>query len=413
MEAGTRMDRVVLHVDMNSYFATVEQQANPLLRGRPIAVSGRPTIHSVVAAASIEAKKFGVKSGMSTFEAKKLCPHLVFIPGDPVKYISTTEKLFKIFSSYSPIVEVFSIDEVFLEILPPENTLERAMVIASEIKKRIKSDIGDYLTCSIGVAPNKFLAKLASERKKPDGLTVVTKDNRDEILLSSKLDDFCGIGRRVLSHLNALGVYNVYQLRKMPVEMLTTIFGDVRGNKLHDMALGIDKTPLISEDNREAAKSYSHNLTLPKETNDQKYVWATLLRLCERVGRRMRRDHVFGKSVHVFTRSSTFEGAGGQKVMDFYTNDGVTIFECARYQIMGDRLSDTVRSVGVGVGNIRPESLVNATLLPEIKRKEDLVLSMDLVNDRYGENTVFLASTLPCFDRERRVAGIRMRLRFN
>lgn len=398
---------------MNSYFATVEQQANPLLRGRPIAVSGRPTIHSVVAAASVEAKKFGVRSGMSTFEAKRLCPHLVFIPGDPVKYISTTAKLFNIFSSYSPIIEVFSIDEVFLEIPPPGNTLERAVIIASEIKKRIKDDVGDHLTCSIGIAANKFLAKLASEKKKPDGLTMVTKDNRDEILLSSKLDDFCGIGRRVLSHLNALGIYNVAQLRKMPVEMLTAVFGNARGNQLHDMAWGIDTTPLTPESDREAAKSYSHNLTLPKETGDQKYVWATLLRLCERVGRRMRRDHVFGKSVHVFTRSSTFDGVGGQKIMDFYTNDGVTIFECARYQIMQDQLSDTVRSIGVGVGNVRSQNLVNATLLPEIKRKEDLVLSMDLVNDRFGENTVFLASTLPCFDREKRVAGIRMRLRFN
>lgn len=404
---------MILHIDMNSYFATVEQQANPLLRGRPIAVSGRPTIHSVVAAASIEAKRLGVKSGMSTFDAKRLCPNLIFIPGDPAKYISTTEKLFNIFSSYSPIIEVFSIDEVFLELLPPKKNLEAAVAIALEIKKRIKESVGDYLTCSVGIAKNKFLAKLASEKKKPDGLTIVTKDNLDQILLSSKLSDFCGIGRQVSARLNALGIYTVLQLRKMPLEMLTATFGNVRGRQLHDMAFGLDQSPLVSENDREAAKSYSHNLTLPKETEDKKYIWATLLRLCEKVGRRMRRDQVLGKSVYVFVRSSTVEGIGGQKMMASYTSDGITIFECARYQIMHDSIPQTVRSVGVGVGNVRPKNLVNGTLLPEARRKEDLVFSMDQVNNQFGENTVVLASTMPCFNRERRVAGIRMRLRFN
>ncbi len=407
------MDRIVLHIDMNSYFATVEQQANPLLRGRPIAVSGRPTIHSVVAAASIEAKRFGIKSGMSTFEAKRLCPNLVFIPGDPAKYISTTSKLFDIFSSYSPIIEVFSIDEVFMELVPPKNSLEIAITIAKEIKARIRSEVGDYLTCSIGIAQNKFLAKLASEKKKPDGLVVVTQYNLSEVLLSSKLDDFCGIGRQVSLRLNTLGVYTVTQLQKMPLAMLVAIFGNVRGHQLHNMAFGIDTSPLISETDRAVAKSYSHNLTLPKETEDLKYIWATLLRLCEKVGRRMRRDQVLGRLVYVFVRSSTSEGAGGQKMMTFYTNDGITIFECARHQIMHDELPRTVRSVGVGIGSVKQSNLVNATLLPEVRRKEGLVFSMDQVNNQFGENTVFLASTLPCFDRERRVAGIRMRLRFN
>lgn len=407
------MDRIVLHIDMNSYFATVEQQANPLLRGRPIIVSGRPTIHSVVAAASIEAKRFGIKSGMSTFEAKRLCPQVIFIPGDPTKYISTTSKLFEIFSSYSPIVEVFSVDEVFVELVYPKNNLETANFIAKEIKKRIKNQVGDYLTCSIGIAKNKFLAKLASEKKKPDGLVVVTNDNLDEILLSSKLDDFCGIGRKVSSKLNSLGIFTVGQLRKTPIQMLVATFGNVRGNQLHRMSFGIDDSPLISEVDRAAAKSYSHNLTLPKETADQKYVWAVILRLCEKVGRRMRRDQVLGKSVYAFVRSSVFAGVGGQKSIGFYTSDGITIFDCIRYQIMKDRLPDSIRSVGVGMGNVRPQNLINATLLPEIKKKEDLVTSMDQVNNRFGENTIFLASTLPCFDRERRVAGIRMRLRFN
>lgn len=127
---------------MNSYFATVEQQANPLLRGKPIAVSGRPNIHSVVATASYEAKKFGVKAGMSTWEAKKLCPSLIFIPGDPNKYIDITGRLIKIFKSYSPLMEIFSVDEVFLE-LPPAS--RSPIEIALEIKQKIRSEIGAVL----------------------------------------------------------------------------------------------------------------------------------------------------------------------------------------------------------------------------------------------------------------------------
>ena len=197
------MTRTILHIDMNSYFATVEQQANPLLRGKPIAVSGRPNIQSVVATASYEAKKYGVKSGMNTWEAKKLCPFLIFIPGDPNKYIDITGRLIKIFKSYTPLVEIFSIDEVFLDL---SHASSRAQEIALEIKVRIRREIGDKMTCSIGVASNKFLAKLASEKKKPDGLTIVTPETLDEILLSSKLDDFCGIGRRILARLSDIRI---------------------------------------------------------------------------------------------------------------------------------------------------------------------------------------------------------------
>lgn len=400
------MGRIVMHIDMNSYFATVEQQANPLLRGKPIAVSGRPNIHSVVATASYEAKAFGIRAGMSTWEAKKLCPDLIFIPGDPNKYIDTTGRLINIFKDYSSSVEVFSIDEVFMEIF-----FEDPVYVAMEIKKRIKREIGNFMTCSIGIAKNKFLAKLASEKKKPDGLTVIDDRNLDEMLLSSKLDDFCGIGERVLKRLNCFGVYTVSQLRKIPVDILTAVFGKVRGESLHNMAFGIDFSLVVPDQVAPEAKSYSHSLTLQKETNDKIYIEAVLLRLCEKVGRRMRADNFSGKRIFLYIRFPEMLGTGGQKLLPRYISDGYEIFETTK--LMFPYPFPVVRSISVGISYLRKDYLLTKNLLSDEQRSEKITSSMDFVNNRFGENTIFRAAVLPAFEREKQVAGIRTKLRFN
>lgn len=379
-----------MHIDMNSYFASVEQQANPLLRGKPIAVSGRPHIHSVVAAASIEAKKFGVKSGMNTWEAKKLCPNLIFIPGDPAKYLATTGKLLKIFKNYSPAIEIFSIDEVFLELDPAADAISTAL----EIKRRIREEIGEKVTCSIGIAANKFLAKLASERKKPDGLTVITPENLDEILLSSKLTDFCGIGRQIVKRLASMGIYTVAQLRQVPEDFLVAAFG-VRGHDLHNMAYGIDESPVVPDWQAPEAKSFSHSLTLPKETDDRNYIEAVLLYLAEKIARRMRKDLFAGRVIWC---------NGVQKALPDYTNDGQEIFRVAK-----NLLPDSpIRALYVGIGNLLPKDLVT----PSLFSQDNLIKAMDSVNDQFGENTLFRATTLPVFVRDHDVAGIRTRFRF-
>lgn len=370
---------MVLHVDMNSYFATVEQQANPLLRGKPVAVSGRPHINSVVAAASLEAKKFGVRSGMNTWEAKKLCPTLIFIPGDPAKYLATTSKLLKIFKSYSPTVEIFSIDEVFLEL---DGDL---VAVATQIKQRIREEIGEHISCSIGIAKNKFLAKLASERKKPDGLTVVTQENLDEILLTSKLDDFCGIGRQTLKRLQGMGIYTVAQLRQIPKEFI--------GQKLHNMAFGIDDSPVVSD--QPEAKSFSHSLTLPKETDDRDYIEAVLLYLSEKVARRMRVDNFCGRTIFC---------NGIQETLPYYTDNSQEIFETGK-KILTEL---SIRAIYVGITNLQPKNQTNLSFF----NQDHLVTAMDQVNNRFGENTIFRAATLPVFVRDKDVAGLRTKFRF-
>ncbi len=399
-------DRVILHIDMNSYFATVEQQANPLLRGKPIAVSGRPSIHSVVATASYEAKKFGVRAGMNTLEAKRLCPRLIFIPGDPNKYIDITGRLIQIFKSYSPLVEVFSIDEVFLELLSGD-----PLATAQAIKKRVLSEIGDKMTCSIGIAKNKFLAKLASEKRKPDGLTVINDDNLDHMLLTSKLEDFCGIGRQLLKRLNDMGIYAVDHLRKIPPTTLVASFGNSCGTHLHNMAFGIDDSPVVPDFEAPEAKSYSHALTLPKATDNKAYVEAVLLRLSEKVARRMREDNFSGKVVWLYTRFPNLQGNSEQQTLNYYISDGLELFQLV--QKMLPHPLPTIRMLAVGISHLRKSHQLTLSLLPERQRGAKIISSMDVVNDHFGENTIFRAAVLPAFEREKQVAGIRMRLRFN
>jgi DNA polymerase-4 len=307
---------------------------------------------------------------------------------------------------------------------------EIAIHIALEIKQRIKSEIGDKMTCSIGIAKNKFLAKLASEKKKPDGLTAIDESNLDEMLLTSKLDDFCGIGRRISQRLDDIGISTVAQLRKIPLETLALSFGNVCGHHLHDMAFGIDESPVIPDFATDEQKSFSHSLTLDKATDDRKYVEAVLLRLCEKVARRMRTENFCGRLIYLYVRysdtllrptfanaSSSEQGYGGQvggvseqKLLSNYTNDGNEIFEIARNMFPKD--FPVVRMISVGVGKLIKKGALTVSLLPEKQRAEKIVFSMDFANDRFGENSVFRAATLSAFDREKNVAGIRMKLRF-
>ena len=182
----------VLHVDINAFFAAVEQQCHPTLRGKPIFICGNPKTRTVVAACSYEAKAFGVKSGMSVGEALQLCPHAILVEGNPSKYIHTAIRIFAIIKEYSPQMEIFSIDEAFLDVTNTQHLFGGPVEIAKAIKRRIKEEFG--LTCSIGIAPNKLLAKLASDMQKPDGLVEIKPDDVEATLRDLPVSELCGIG---------------------------------------------------------------------------------------------------------------------------------------------------------------------------------------------------------------------------
>jgi len=391
---------------MDSYFATVEQQANPHLRGKPIVVSGKEGSRTVIVASSKEAKKFGVKTAMNIYEAKKLCPQIYFVFPDGEKYIETTQKFIKIFRRFSEQVEIFSIDEAFLDLTGYVKNFKQARAKALEIKKLLKQKVGEWVTCSIGIAANKLLAKLASDLDKPDGIFVINQKNNFKVLDNIKLDDFCGIGRRILKRLDMMGINSVPKLRQYPVKELIKEFGPYAGNLLHNMSLGQDKSEVIPEYETAEIKSVSRSYTLPYNTWDKQEIFQVLLHLCEKCGRQLRKKKLAGKTLQYYLRFHDFTHAGVRRTLPGYINDGLVIYQIGEELLTEFRLPKEVRLVGVRISN-----LVNDyTQLPlwlKDRKRFDLVPYLDEINDKYGELTVKPGFLLKSKELRKKVGGFK------
>ena len=384
-------DRTILHVDMNAFFASVEQRSNPHLSGKPILVCGNPKGRTVVATASYEARKFGIKTGMTIYEAKKLCPQVILVECDPDKYVDTATKLFNIYVDFTPQVEVFSIDEAFLDITGTERLFGLPIVIAQKIKQRIKDQLG--LSCSIGIAPNKLLAKFASESKKPDGLTILTKDKVLKILENVPISELCGIGTKMTQRLNKLGIYTCGQLGRYPFGVLQRKFGII-GLYLHHMGLGEDEAPVRYYYEKEPVKSMGHSLTLQEDAHDKEIVKRHLLQLSEKVGRRLRRDNYQGRTISLILRYSDFETIAKQYTLKKFIDDGKSIYEIALNLLNALFIEHRgVRLVGVSVSNLICEAK-QLDILPQERRRENLLYALDQINDKFGEFTITYAKLL-------------------
>lgn len=392
------MRAIILHIDFNSYFATVEQQANPRLRGKPIGVTGGDRMErTVLGAASIEAKKFGVGTGMQIWEAKRLCPQIILVPGDSDKYLETTKRFLKILKDYSPYLEIFSIDECFLKLPSSRLPFSSPVVLAKEIKQRIRAEIGEWIKCSIGISYNKLMAKLAGSLHKPDGLVVITNEEEAmRVLDTIPLNEICGIGFRIKSRLNKMGIFTFKQLRGVPLNILLFEFKSY-GQFLYNAARGIDNTPIIPFYEKEEVKSIGHRHTISYDTDDQTQIKQILLKLTELVARRLRAKKLMGKTIHFWYRDALefkggmvhpiFTGDGMQTTI-VYTNDGLEIFK-ACWQIFHQIWSGgKVRMVGVSISNLRSIASQNISLLPNDHRTELINKTLDEVNQKFGEFTL-------------------------
>jgi len=381
-------DRTILHIDQNAFFASVEQQTNPALRGKPIAVIGRG--RTVVTTASYEARAFGVKTGMNTWEARQKCPHVIFVVGDNRKYTHTSSEIVRIFLEYTPLVEVFSIDEAFLDVTGSLRMFGNAERIAYLIKARIRHRFG--LTCSIGIAPNKLLAKLASEMKKPDGLTVIRPDEVARVLEKVPIEDLCGIGSRTHKQLALFGIRTCGDLGRFPVDVLRRKFGII-GERLHYMGLGIDYSPVVPVEEAEEVKSVGHSMTLERDITERKDILKRLLQLSEMVGRRARRYGVAGKTVHLTVRYADFTTFGRQQTRKSPTNNSEEIFAEAVGILDTFVLTQPVRLLGVRITNLcyQREQL---PLFTEERKKALATGAMDVVNNKFGDFTVTYGSIL-------------------
>mgnify|MGYP000051417906 CR=1 FL=1 len=384
--------RVIMHIDMNSYFASVEQQANPFLRGKPIGVGGPNEGRTVVAAASIEAKQRGVKAGMSIHEVRRLCPDFIFVQGDYHKYAHVTDRVLRIFRRYTPILEIFSIDEAFLDVTGTLRTFDNAIKAALDIKKSIRREVGECLTCSVGIAPNKLLAKLASDKKKPDGLVVVRSKDVPEFLRRTALDELCGIGSRIKRRLLGMGIDTLDKLGAVSPEVLIRRFGKY-GLFLSNVGRGEDDAPVLPYYEIPDPKSMGHTYTLPRDTSDRGIIFSTLLRLSEQVGRRLRSEHFLGRTVSALLRKSDFTSLHRQRALKKWIDDGYEIYIIARDIIESFHYYGPVRLVGVSVSGL-VKDIYQMPLFPEDIDRERLTCAADAINNRYGEFTVGRASLM-------------------
>lgn len=381
--------RTILHVDMDAFFASVEQRDHPELRGKPVLVGGTGP-RGVVAAASYEARVFGCRSAMPSAVAKRLCPHAVFVKGSFAQYKEDSARVIAILESYSPLVQPVSIDEAFVDVTGSSGLFGGGVAIAEAIRQRVRSEL--MLTCSVGVAPNKFLAKLASDLHKPDGLAVITEDTIRPILDPLPVSRLWGVGPAAEKSLHRLGVRTIRDLYNLPAEVLRSRFDDF-GDHLWNLARGLDDRPVHTD--REA-KSISHEHTFAQDLEDADAVRAVLADEAEQVARRLRKHARFARTVTVKIRFGDFETVTRSATLEAATDRTDSITSAARALFdQWARAFRPVRLIGVGVSNLT-ESAGQAGLFDagDAEKKRAVDRAADLIAEKFGKRAVQRGSAL-------------------
>ena len=378
--------KIIMCVDMDAFFASVEQQANPHLRGKPIAVTGSGA-RTVITTASYEARRFGVKTGMNIYEAKKACPHLILVTGDNEKYTHTCRELTKIYAQFTPDAEVYSIDEAFLDITTTHHLFGGPEAIGISIKKIIKDRFG--INCTAGIAPNILIAKLASDISKPDGLRWIRPDDVPNVLKDLPVKELWGIGSKIAERLAALGIKTCGELGRASASLLRNRFGII-GETLKLMGMGICSRPVIAEEGE--PKSIGHSMTLPKDIGDRNEIKAYILKLSEMVGKRARRYRYSGRKVSLTLRYPDFETFTKQTTLSQYANDTHIIYKSAADILGRVRLKDKIRLIGVCLSDITADEPHQPSLFENERRRKELLNIMDAVNDRFGDFKLTWAS---------------------
>lgn len=378
--------RVILHIDFDSFFASVEQQRNPLLRGKPIGVTAANG-RTCIIASSREAKKLGIQTGERTYVAQKICPSITFVKSDFIKYWEISKKFLSICSDYSPYVELFSLDEVFIDITPTIHLFGSAENIIDAIKARIRDEIGEFITVSVGISHNKLLAKLASSLNKPNGIGKIDKSDIDRVYAGIELTDICGIGRAMGPRLNKIGIKNLLQIRNYSKERLILEFGPSYAGALLDMAWGRDDRPVVPYYIADEAKSVGRNYCLPENEYDKRIVMQNLYELCEEVGLKLRRLNKKARTVGVSLRGNC--DIHGRKTYGDYFDSGDEIFKRLKPIIEKHTCSEQeyTRQISIGVSNLEDVSALQATLLDNPK-KNKVQNAIDNINDKFGDHTI-------------------------
>jgi len=400
--------RIILHADLNSFFATAEQQTNPKLQGRPVGVV-KARGRTCIIAASYEAKKYGVTTGSRVNDAQKLCPQIVLVPADFAKYEAMSLRFIKICANYSPLCEVFSLDECFIDVTETEKFWCNAFNIALEIKDRLRREVGEWMTCSVGISHNRLLAKLGSNQIKLDGLFWITEDNLFKVLDKCKLTDVCGLGWGLYNHLAKLGIDNFPRLRVCSMEFLHKNFGPFWSHHLFNLARGIDNTPVLPYTSLEQAKSVGRTYTTHKPLNSRQDVYKIARNLAEEAAFKARTMALAGRYVGFCLRTSTRGWSGskddervkswyGHRTLKNYISSGKELFDICKIISadwpFGKPQDKPIIFCGVTLGMLTKKDFLPIPLFEEARRHSRLVEKVDEVNNKYGDYTLFPAQLL-------------------
>src|SRR3989344_4544833 len=380
------LNRIILHVDLDSFFATAAQQANPGLRKKPVGIvkaKGR----SCIIAASKEAKKYGVKTGSSVFEAKKLCPSIILVSAEFEKYEDITYRFIEICQKYSPICEVFSLDECFIDITDTEKLWGNALSIALDIQKRLAGEIGDYLTCSVGISHNRLLAKLASTCAKPDGIFYLDQKSTFEALDKAALTDVCGIGFGLYRRLVSLGIGDFKTLRTSSLKFLYKHFGPFWSEHLYNLARGIDNSPVIPAEDIPEAKSVGRTYTTHRNLYKKEEIERLMRNLCEEASEKARKMNLCGRYVGLALRGDE-KSFYGHKTLKTYIDDGKMLFTICQV-IFENWTGKYIRFCGVTLSQLVKNEYRSMPLFPEDQQRKNLITAVDKINDNFGTYTIF------------------------
>ncbi|MBI2873734.1 MAG: DNA polymerase IV [Firmicutes bacterium] len=385
------MGRSIIHVDMDAFFASVEQRDDPSLKGRPVIVGHPLGGRGVVSAASYEARPYGVRSGMPLTEALKLCPHASVVPPDHARYSRVSRQLRAIYLEYTPLVEPLSLDEAFLDVTGSRALFGPPESIGRAIKDRILSETA--LRASIGIAPNKFLAKVASDLRKPDGFVTVMEEGIGSFLAVLAVERLWGVGPATAAGLRAVGLRTVGEVAAAGEKFLSSRFGRI-GKELHLLSLGIDPRPVVPF--REA-RSIGAETTFPVDLRGEDELHTALLGLAERVARRLRRTRLLARTVVLKVRFPDFQTVSRSRTLAEPTAGDPQLYRAAgellEEALKGGR-GKGVRLLGVTGKNLVPGSgVVQSTLFEEPlgerhPRENGLSGAIDRIVDRFGEDSI-------------------------
>ncbi len=389
----------IIHVDMDAFYASVEQRDRPETRGRPVIVGADPRGRGVVSAASYEARRFGVHSAMPIGRAFRLCPEGVFLPVDMDKYAGVSREIMAVLAEFTPLVEPLSIDEAFLDVTASRALHGDGAAIGREIKKRIRASVS--LTASVGVAPNKFLAKVASELEKPDGLVVVEPGREALFLAPLPVSRLWGVGKVTGSVLETMGIRTIGQLALTPAAHLAARFGK-HGPDLLNLARGLDDRVVETD---APSKSMGAEETFEHDTHEVDLLRATLRGQSERVGRELRGAGYAGRTVTLKLRFADFSTITRSHTDD-PTQDGLVIYRRVESLFARVTLKQAVRLIGLSVSGLGPAGEGQLSLLaPDAVRRERLARAVDRLATRFGDEVLRPASLMPKRRRSRPQSG--------